>query len=55
MNKIFSKIKKKTIFNFFSISIPKNSKRLDLTEHEMIYKCRINLKNSLVKPHFNNK
>ena len=56
MNKIFSKIKKKTLLHIISRSIPKNSKRLDLTEHEMsLQVSRINLKNSLVKPHFNNK
>ena len=56
MNKIFSKIKKKTLLHIISKSMPKKSKRLDLTEPKMsLQVSRINLRNSIVKPHFNNK
>ena len=56
MLKIFSKVDKSKLLHIISKNLPKNVKRQDLTEIEMpLQVSRINLKDTIIKPHSNNK
>ena len=55
MEKIFSKINKKKMLNIISKKLPEDTKRQDLTEIEKpLQVSRVNLKNTVIKPHSNN-
>ena len=54
MKKIYSKIKKRNLLHIFSKKIIKTKKRIDLLDSKFpLQVSRINLKNSIVKPHIN--
>ena len=55
MEKIFSKINKKKLLHIISKKLPEDTKRQDLTEIEKpLQVSRVNLKNTVIKPHSNN-
>jgi|TARA_B110000483_G_C18127857_1_gene516400 hypothetical protein len=56
MLKIFSKVDENKLLHIISKNLPINQKRQDLTKIEMpLQVSRINLKDTIVKPHSNNK
>ncbi len=55
MEKIYSRLNKKNLLHIVSHNININDNRVDLTDEKLpLQVSRINLKNSVIKPHYHN-